>query len=217
VFSHIDPTISSGWREMIGMWLDVPIQCVAFVSIAFAALSHANGKRTNVRDVLRTPWQRVPVAMLAFLLLQSVTFWPSPLLSWSYESEYGILLDYSILTINVLTCDVLAFVFLPVLLAENYSLIGTFRRSAQLVVRHVWRILAIDMAMWGVFLILNSVMSGVYYRIGIPWADLAWSAMTAGWILVMLSLNCCISVAAYHLLRHEREGPAPAALARVFD
>jgi hypothetical protein len=202
---------------MIGMWMDVLVQSVAFVGIAFAALSHANGQRTNVRAVLRIPWRRVPVTMLAFFLLQSVTFWPSPLLSWSYESEYGILLDYSILTINVLTCDVLSFVLLPVLLMENRSLIGSVRRSVQLVLRHVWRILAIDMAMWGVFLALNSAMSGVYYRVDARWADFAWSAMTAGWIVIMLSLNCCIGAAAYHLLRHEREGPAPAALAGVFE
>jgi hypothetical protein len=205
--------ISGGWRDMILMWLDVPVECVAFVSIIVAALLYARGQRTGVRNMLSIPWRRTPVVAVAGLILQTITYWPIPLLPWPEDSEFRLLVDYLVLTINVLAFDVLAFVLTPALLVENRSLIDTFRRSVQFALRHPWRLLAIDIGVWVTYLMFSSAVTYLYYQTGEWWTNLAWVM----WVAIMLPFTCCLGAAAYHLIRQEQEGPAPEALARVFD
>ena len=41
--------------------------------------------------------------------------------------------------------------------------------------------------------------------------------MVTAWVVFSMSAGCFVITAAYHLIRNEQEGPAPEALARVFD
>ena len=199
------------------MWQSVLIQCLAYVGITAAALSCMQGQRLGARDVLRLPWRRLPAALAAGIILQGVTWWPEPLLAWSEEDGHRILIDYAILIINVLAFDVLAFVWLPVLVMERLSVASAFRRSVQLAARHPWRLLAIDIGFWGVYFLFSEASRQVYWMTDPEWAGLAWSTMIAVWILFSMSVACCLAAAAYHLIRNEHEGPAPETLARVFE
>ncbi len=218
LFNHIGQTLSARWQEMIYLWAAVPVSCIGFVGVVCANLSFVRNQRASIRGALNIPWRRMPAILAAGLILQTATYWPSPLLSWPDKEGSGLLLvDYSILAINVLTIDVLSFVFMPVLLTENQSLIGTFRRSVQLVVNHPWRILAIDLGLWAVYFVYSFASEQTYAVIDPSWINIAWSAATGVWLAIMLPVTCCLVTAAYHLLRNEQEGPAAETLARVFE
>jgi hypothetical protein len=217
VYAHFNERIPERWQEMVYMWLDVSTGCIGFVSITLAALRYASGTRTGARDVFRIPWRRLPAALVASLILQTIAYWPTPLLSWPDDGGPILAVDYAILAVNVLTADVLTFVWLPVMLAESRSVIATVQCSIQLVKRHPWRILAIDLGLWAMYFAFSEAAPHVYVMVDPRRAALAWSVITGLWIFVMMSLGCCLVAAAYHLIRTEQEGPAPEALARVFD
>ncbi|HJR21569.1 MAG TPA: hypothetical protein VJ822_08115 [Dongiaceae bacterium] len=159
----------------------------------------------------------MPAALAAGLIVQTVSYWPLPLLDWTDAIGAGLFIDYAILTVNVLAFDVLFFVLLPVLLAEKQPLIGTFRRGIRLAMYHPWRILAVDAGLWIAYFVLDEPISQAYYMIDAQWATLAWNGMTTLLFVLIISLSCCLSAATYHLIRSEHEGPAPEVMARVFD
>jgi hypothetical protein len=117
----------------------------------------------------------------------------------------------------VLTIDVLTFVLLPVLAIETWSIVPILRRCVRFAMRHPWRILAIDIGFWCLYLLFSGALTRVYLWTDPEWADLVWSAMVTAWVLFSISAGCCVAAAIYHLIRNEQEGPAPEALARVFD
>ena len=215
--SYIAETVPAAWQEMVHMWVSVLVQCVAYVAITFAALSHMQGQNVRARDVLRLPWRRLPAALVAGLILQGMTWWPEPILEWPVDDGTRLVIDYAILTINVLAFDVLTFVWLPVLVIESGSIVSAFRRAAGLAARHPWRLLAIDIGFWGVYFLFSEAIRQVYWMTDPEWAYLGWSTMIAAWIVFSMSAACCLAAAAYHLVRSEHEGPAPETLARVFD
>lgn len=215
--SYIAETVPTAWQGMVRIWSGGVVQCFAYVAITFAALSYMQGQSLGARDVLRLPWRRLPAALAAGLVLQGITWWPEPLLDWPVDGDDRIVIDYAILTINVLAFDVLAFVWLPVLVIESRSIVSTFRRAASLAARHPWRLLAIDIGFWCVYFLFNEALRQAYLMIDPEWAYLAWSATVAVWIVLSMSAACCLAAAAYHLIRSEHEGPAPETLARVFD
>jgi hypothetical protein len=215
--SHLSQEIPQGWQEMILLCLGVPTKCIAYVSIICAAIAHMEGRSTPVRDVLRIPWRRMPAVLVMGLIVQAVSFWPMPLLDWSDASDSGLALNYGILTINVLACDVLAFMALPILLIENRSIVGTLRRGIQLARGCLWRILAIDIALWLLYFVLSEVVSQAYRLADPAWSIFVWIGMAALSVILMMSLGCAVVAATYHLIRGEREGPAPESLARVFE
>jgi hypothetical protein len=216
-YSYIAATVPIGWHEIVLMWQSGLIQSIAYVSMVFAAQSYMRGQRPRARDVLRFPWRRLPVAFGAGVVLTGVTWWPEPLLDWNFDDDYGIALDYAILTINVLTIDVLTFVLLPVLVIETRSLVATLRRCVHFAARHPWRILAIDIGLWCTYFLFSDALAWVYSRTDPEWASLVWSSMVTPWVIFSMSAGCFVITAAYHLIRNEQEGPAPEALARVFD
>lgn len=199
------------------MWLGVVVQCVAYVAITVAALSFMQGQSLSARDVLRLLWRCLPAALVVGIILQAATWWPDPLLDWPADGDHRRIIDYAILTINVLALDVLTFVWLPVLVIESRSVVSTFRRAASLAARHPWRLLAIDIGFWCVYFLFDEAVRQVYLMIDPEWANLAWSALISVWIVFSTSAACCLAAAAYHLVRSEHEGPAPETLARVFD
>ena len=84
-------------------------------------------------------------------------------------------------------------------------------------VRHPWRILAIDIGFWCLYLLFSEVLLRVYSWSDPEWADLVRSAMVTAWVVFSISVGCFVIAATYHLIRNEQEGPAPEALARIFD
>lgn len=216
-YSYIVGTVPIGWHEMVLMWQNGLVQSIAHVGMTFAALSYMRGQLPGVRDVLRFPWRRLPVAFGVGVILTCVTWWPEPLLDWSFDHDYGIVVDYAILIINVLTIDVLTFVFLPVLVIETSSVIPTLWRCVRFAARHPWRILAIDIGWWCTYFLFSGALTRVYSWTDPEWTDLVWSAMVTAWFIFSMSVGCFVVAAIYHLIRNEQEGPAPEALARVFD
>jgi len=217
VYAHFNAQIPERWQEMVYMWLDLVLACIGFVSITFGALRYASGARIGVRDVFRIPWRRLPAILVTGFVLQTITYWPTPLLSWPDDSGALLAVDYAILTVNVLALDVLTFAWLPVMLMENRSLVTTVRRSVELAKRHPWRLLAIDMGLWATYFAFSEAAPHLYVLIDPRWSMLSWGVITGVWTLVMMSLGCCVTAAVYHLIRREQEGPAPEALAHVFD
>lgn len=215
--SHLGQAIPQGWQEMILICLGVPTKCIAYVSIICAAMSCGKARSATIRQVLRIPWRRMPAVLVLGLILQVLSFWPMPLLDWDENSDIGLVLNYGILTANVLACDVLAFMSLPILLTENLSIVGTLRRGVQLLRGHVWRILAIDVGMWLIYFALNEGVSQVYLLADPAWSTFVWGGLAALTVVLMMSIGCCVVAATYHLIRGEREGPAPESLARVFE
>ena len=205
----------AAWQEMVHGWLGVLVETVAYAAITFAALSYLQGHALSAREVFRLPWRRLPAILVAGLALQVMTWWPEALLDW--PDDHLVVIDYAILIINVLVFDVLTFVWLPVQLIENASIVSALRRSIHLGTRHPWRLLAIDIGFWGVYYLFFAVAGPVYRAIDPEWMDLAWRVVVTVWIVFGLPMACCLSAAAYHLVRGEREGPSPEMLARVFD
>ena len=214
---HIEGAIPAAWQEMVHMWLGVLVETSAYVAITFAALSYMRGQDVSARNVFRLPWQRLPSILVAGLALQAMIWWPEALLEWPIDGGHRVIIDYAILIINVLVFDVLTFVWLPVLVIENASIVSAFRRSIHLATRHPWRLLAIDIGFWGVYYLFFAVAGEVYLAIDPEWMDLAWRAVIVVWIVFSMPVACCLAAAAYHLVRIEHEGPAPETLARVFD
>jgi len=212
---YIEEAISAAWQEMVHMWLGVLVETVAYAAITFAALSYMQGQALAARNVLRLPWRRLPAILAAGLALQVMTWWPEALLAW--PDDHFAIIDYAILIINVLVFDVLTFVWLPVQLIENASIVSALRRSIHLGTRRPWRLLAIDIGLWGVYYLFYAAAGPVYWAIDPEWMDLAWRAVVVVWIVFGMPVACCLSAAAYHLIRGEHEGPAPETLARVFD
>jgi hypothetical protein len=215
-YHHIQ-SLSDGWQEMLLVWQDVLIECVAAVGITLAAVSALRGQSTIVRSILRIPWRRLPAVVVAGLIMQWAVYWPLALLDWTNNTPYGLVVDYAINGINALFFDCLAFVWLPILVMEQRSLAEALRCSIRLAMCHPWRIIAIDIGLWGIYFVFNYAVKRAYYLIDPRWSELAWSTMIAVWIVINMSVAWCIAAAAYHLLRTEQEGPAPEALARVFD
>lgn len=210
-------SLSDGWQEMLLIWQDVLIECVAAVCITFAAVSYLRGQSAAARSVLRIPWRRLPAVVVAGLIMQSAVYWPLALLDWTSNTPYGVVANYAINAINALLFDLLAFVWLPILAMEQQSFAKALQRSIGLAMRHPWRILAIDIGLWGIYFVFNAAVTRAYYLIDPRWSELAWNAMIAVWIVINMSIAWCIAAAAYHLIRSEQEGPAPEALAQVFD
>jgi len=207
--------VPAAWQEMVHMWLGVLVETVAYATVTFAALSYLQGRALGARDVLRLPWRRLPAILVAGFALQVMTWWPEALLEW--PDDHRAVIDYAILAINVLVFDVLTFVWLPVQLIENASIVAAFRRSIHLGTRHPWRLLAIDIGLWAVYYLFFAVAGQVYRAIDPESVDLAWRAVVVMWIVLGLPVACCLSAAVYHLVRSEHEGPAPETLACVFD
>jgi hypothetical protein len=197
--AHID-NMSGGWQDMLLAWQDLLVQCVAYVGITFAAVSYMQGRSTAARDVLRIPWRRLPVAVAAGFIMQCAAYWPLALLDWDLDSWYGILVDYVVTAINVLTFEVLAFVWLPVVVLEHRTLAEALRRGIRLATRHPWRILAIDIGLWGIYFAFSEGVTQVYYLIDPRWGNPAWYAMITVWIILNLSISCCLAAAAYHMI-----------------
>jgi hypothetical protein len=222
-YPYIVQMVPIGWHEMVLMWQNGLIQSIAYVSTVFAAQCYMRGQRPGARDVLRFPWRRLPVAFGAGVILTCLTWWPEPLLDWNplldqnFNYDYGIVLDYAILTVNVLTIDVLTFVLLPILVIETRSIVATLRRCVHFAACHPWRILAVDIGLWCPYFLFSEALVWVNSRTDPEWANLVWSAMVTAWSLFSMSAVCFVLTATYHLIRNEQEGPAPEALARVFD
>ena len=216
-YPHVVEEVPSNWQWMIVMWQYMLIECTAFVAITFTALSYMQGQEPGIRDVLRIPWSRVPIAMVAGLVLHFATYWPHALLDWPVDSRFRYVVDHIILIVNVLTFDVLAFVFLPVLVMGDASLVSALRRSARLAAQHPWRILAIDIGFWGLYFLFTEIVDQVYLWMDPEWSNLGWSAMIAAWGVFSTAMACSLTAAAYHLLDHEQMGQPPEALARIFD
>lgn len=221
-YPYIVQMVPIGWHEMVLMWQSGLIQSIAYVSMVFAAHCYIRGQRPGARDVLRFPWRRLPVVFGIGAVVTCVTYWPEPLLDWNvlnddYIVNNYVVLNYAILTINVLTIDVLTFVLLPVLVIETSSIVPTLRRCVRFAARHPWRILAIDIGWWCPYFLFSGAVTWVYLRTDPEWANLVWSTMVTPWVVFNMSVGCFVVAAAYHLIRNEDEGPAPEALARVFD
>jgi hypothetical protein len=216
-YPQVVKLVPSNWQWMVVMWQYSVIECVAFVAITFTALSYMRGQNPRFRDVLRIPWLRVPIAMVAGLILQFATFWPDALLDWSADDSYGYIVDHIILTINVLTLDVAAFVLLPVLIMGDSSLVSALHRSVRLALQHPWRILAADIGFWGLYFLFTKLLDQAYLLAGPQWANLGWSAMVAAWGVVSTVIACCLTAAAYHLLNAEQVGQPPEVLVHIFD
>ncbi|NJM44443.1 MAG: hypothetical protein HC858_11605, partial [Brachymonas sp.] len=74
-----------------------------------------------------------------------------------------------------------------------------------------------DWAFGGVYFVVSEATMQVYSWTDPEWTGLAWVAMIAVWIAFSVSAGCCLAAAIYHLIRNEQEGPAPEALAQVFE
>ena len=213
----LEERVSYGWKFAIEMWLDTTVEIVAFVALTFATGCYLRGRSMGIRSLLHFPWRRLPAALAASLVLQTVTYWPVFASDWGRGDSSHVYIDYLVVAINVLTIDTFTFVYLPILLTENRSLTGTLIRGFELVRPRAWRILALDLFGWVVLLTLSHSMWMVYGFVGESRGMMAWGAIWVAWTALMISFGCCIPAAAYHLLRTEREGLEPGVVAQVFD
>ena len=211
---EIDRVLSAGWSSIVDDWLALLPQMPAILAFTHVALRHTLQESIAPRVLCTAPWRRLLVLTAAGMAFQVATYWPSSALTWTALPAQNVG-NYLILWANVLAVDVTCFVFLPALLEERASVLAAVRRSFELIRRHPWRILAIDCASWAFLIALNEGATIAYYAFG--WGIEVWASWVTIWYVVAMSLNTALVVAVYRLLRLEREGPARAFLAKVFE
>jgi hypothetical protein len=215
LYSALPKSLASGWREMIGGWIMVGITTPAIVCLAYAVVCVAGGQNMRPIDILRTSWHRIPLAIVATLIVHTMTEGPELLIPKSSATALvGAFLVYVAYKLAVM---MVTFLLIPVLIVERTSVAGALDLGLGLISGHRWRILALVLLMW-IMLNLVGLVHPVWIRSWYPTLgeEVIFSVRFVRAFL-MISIFSCIPAAAYYLLRSEKQGSSPGMIARVFD
>lgn len=187
----------------------------AIACLVYAIVRFAEGESLRRADILRIPWRRLPIVVVATLIVYTVMEGPELLIP-----RHGTPALVAELLVNIVyKLAIMAFTILlvPILVAERMSFAGALDRSLDLMSGHRWRIVALTLVTW---LTLNVVS-----MIHISWIS-RWYPAVGGDVFFLvrfvrtfltLSIATCVPAAAYCLLRREKQGASPEVVARTFE
>jgi hypothetical protein len=215
LYAALPKSLASGWKEMIGGWFTAGITTPAVACLAYAAVRFAGGQGMLPIDILRTSWRRIPLAVIAALIVHTMAEGPELLIpNSSMAALVGAFLAYVAYKLAVM---MVTFLLLPILIVERTSVAGALDRGIDLISAHRWRILALTFLMW-IMLNLVGVIQLAWIR---PWYP-APSEEVIFFVrfvrtFLAISIISCIPAAAYYLLCSEKQSSSPDGVARVFD
>ena len=200
---------------MIGVWISGGLHTPAIACLAFAAVRCATGQSMHPMDVLRTSWRRILVAVIAALIVQTMVRGPALLIAKA--SDVVLVVAYLAFTAYALAVGMITFLLLPILMLERTSIAGALDRSIELISGHRWRIVALTLLIW----VMSNLIAYAHVTWIRPWypvlGDEVFYAVRFVRAFLTISITACIPAAAYYLLRSEKQGSSPEAVARVFD
>ena len=215
LYAALPKSVPPGWKEMIGVWISVGITAPAVACLAYAAVRVAGGQNMRLDGMLQTPWRRIPVVVIAALIVQTMDKGPALLIP---EPGYlGFVVAYLAFVAYALALGVVTFLLLPILMVERTSVAGALDRSIDLMSGHRWRIVALALLIW-IALILVGLVHFAWIRRWYP--ALGDEVFFIGRVVrtfLTISITSCIPATAYYLLRSEKQGLSPEGIARVFD
>jgi hypothetical protein len=208
-------SVPSAWKEMIGVWTSAGILTPAIACLTCAAVRYAADQPLHPSGVLRASWRRIPVAVIAALIVQTMVRGPIFLISDSGTIVFAVgYLAYAAYALAVAT---VTFLLVPVLMLERTSVAGALDRCIQLTSGHRWQIVALALLVW----MALSLVAYVYRAWIVPWypvlGDEVVYLVRISRTFFTISITSCLSAATYYLLRSEKQGPSPGMIARVFD
>jgi hypothetical protein len=214
LYAAVSKSLPHGWKEVVGAWIFEGIQAPAIAFLAFAAVRWAAGQPIHLAGVLRASWNRMLVAVVVFLVVDTMLRGPAFLIPDTKDlASFAWNLTYIAYALAV---GLITFLLLPILMLERTSLAGALDRSIELISGHRWRIMALTLLTW-----VTLSLIGYAYRVSMA----AWpiegidvvSFIRIARSFLTISVAACIPAAAYYLLRNEKQGPSPGTIAQVFD
>ena len=215
LYAALPRSLASDWRGMITGWIMAGLIAPAIACLAYAIVRFAEGESLRRADVLRIPWRRLPIVIVATLIVYTVMEGPELLIP-----KHGTPALVAELLVNIVyKLAVMAFTILlvPILVAERTSFAGALDRSLDLMSGHRWRIVALTLVTW--------LMLNLASMIHMSWIS-RWYPAVGGDVFFLvrfvrtfltLSIVTCIPAAAYCLLRREKQGASPEMVARIFE
>jgi len=215
LYAALPKLLPPAWKEMIGVWITAGIHTPAIACLAFAVVRWAAGQSMRPVDVLRTSWRRIPVVVIAALIVQTMDRGPALLIPES--SDLVFVVGYLAFVAYALGLGMVTFLLLPILVVERTSVAGALDHSIDIMSGHRWRIVALTLLIW----VSLNLVTLVHFSWVRPWYPaLSEEIFFAGRFVrtfLVISITSCIPAAAYYLLRSEKQGSSPDAVARVFD
>jgi hypothetical protein len=213
--ASLTKSLPSAWKAMIGVWISTGILAPAIACLAYAAVHHAAGQSMRPVDVLRASWPRIPVVIIAALIVQTMVRGPMFLIPESKDIVFVV--AYLAFAVYALAVAMVTFVLFPILMLERTSVAGALDRSIQLMSGHRWQIVALALLVW----VMLSLLGYVHRTWIVPWypvlgEEVVYLVRIARAFLT-ISISACVSAAAYYLLCIEKQGPSSGTIARVFD
>jgi hypothetical protein len=203
----------SAWAILSAAWISSAIQSLTFAPTILGVLDPARSE--SMVEV--GYWTRALKIVIATLVLQIAVCWPMAAtiaFATTWESSF---LGYGIFLFNAVAIGALFTVYFPVFLVERCSLWTSAHRGIRQVLPHIWRMAAISMLYWLIYLAAGTMVAMAAAAAGASETD--WLYYAGWWpvqIFLLLAGNITSAVS-YRLLRIEREGPDPAHVAGVFE
>jgi hypothetical protein len=215
VYAALPRSLARGWKEMISGWITVGFTTPAIACLAYAVVRFAGGQGSRPVDILETPWRRIPVAVVAALIVHTIVEGPELLIPKSSALALAAaFLTYVAYKLGVMT---VTFLLLPILVVERRSVASALDRGIDLMAGHRWRIVALTFLIWTT-LNLVGLVHPVLIR---PWhpalSEEVFFLVRFVRTFLVISITSCIPAMAYCLLCSEKQGATPEGVARVFD
>lgn len=200
---------------MIGGWITVGITTPAIACLAYAVVCAAGGETMRPVDILRASWRRIPLVVVAALIVNTMMDGPEFLMPNSNPS--ALVAAFLAYVAYKLVVAALTFLLVPILIVERTSVAGALDRCIEVMSGYRWRIVALTLLMWTT---LPLVFHADYIWIR-PWypvlGEETFFLLRFARTFLTISITSCIPAAAYYLLRSEKQGASPEGVARVFD
>jgi len=210
-----DDMYASSSSFFIAVWVSSAIQSFAIAPITLGILDPGEARSESM---LRLGyWTRALKIIVATVILQTAVYWPMAV-SISFTATWtSVLIGYGVFALNAVAVGMLFSLFFPILLVERCSLWSSTRRSIRQMIPQVWRIAALTMLSWLIYVAGSTVVVLVAHSFGSSATDWLYYALWWPVTLVLVLVVNTVSAVTYRLLRIEREGPDPDQVAGVFE
>lgn len=210
-----DDMYASSSSFFIAVWVSSAIQSFAIAPITLGILDPG---RAGLGTMLQLGyWTRALKIVVATVILQTAVYWPMAVTISLATTWTSAMIGYGVFALNaVAVCTLFSLIF-PILLVERCSLWSGTRRSIRQIMPQVWRIAAITMLYWLIYVACSTAVVLIAHSFGTSATDWLYYALWWPVTLVLVLVVNTVSAVVYHLLRIEREGPDPNHVAGVFE
>jgi len=195
-----DDMYASSSSFFIAVWVSSAIQSFAIAPITLGILDPGEARSESM---LRLGyWTRALKIIVATVILQTAVYWPMAV-SISFTATWtSVLIGYGVFALNAVAVGTLFSLFFPIL---------------RQMIPQVWRIAALTMLSWLIYVAGSTVVVLVAHSFGSSATDWLYYALWWPVTLALVLVVNTVSAVTYRLLRIEREGPDPDQVAGVFE